>query len=110
MATLLYDFLTSFNLFILLLCIIGLYWSINLVIDYYAPTSSSFVNMYSLYYIFFTTTLLVAVGCSNYIEMDDFKDAVDGLTQNDISKPPDLGSSVMVRPIEQRTQEGNHIV
>lgn len=121
MATLLYDFLTSFNLFILLLCIIGLYWSINLVINYYAPTSSSFVNMYFLYYIFFTTTLLVAVGCSNYIEMDDFQDALNELTKNDISKPLiDRSGSVemvspkekreIVNPIQQVTSEGNPIV
>ena len=66
----LFEFLTVFNLLVILLCIIGLYWSINLVIDYYAPTSTNFVNMYFLYYIFFTFTLLVAVGCNNYIEMN----------------------------------------
>jgi hypothetical protein len=85
MGTLLYDFLTSFNLFFLLLCIIGLYWSINLVIDYYAPTSTGFVNMYFLYYIFFTTTLLIAVGCSNYIEMDSLIDTSNKITNTDLN-------------------------
>lgn len=66
----LFEFLTVFNLIVILICVIGLYYSINLVIYYYAPTSTGFVNMYFLYYIFFITTLLVAVGCNNYIEMN----------------------------------------
>jgi hypothetical protein len=66
----LFEFLTVFNLLVILICVIGLYWSINLVIDYYAPTSTGFVNMYFLYYIFFITTLLIAVCCNNYIEMN----------------------------------------
>jgi hypothetical protein len=67
----LFDFLTVANLLIFLLCIIGLYYSINLVIYYYAPTSTPFVNMYFLYYIFFIMTLLISVACNNYIEMTD---------------------------------------
>ena len=67
----LFDFLTVANLLIFLLCIIGLYYSINLVIYYYAPTATPFVNMYFLYYIFFIITLLISVSCNNYIEMTD---------------------------------------
>ena len=67
----LFDFLTVANLLIFLLCIIGLYYSINLVIYYYAPTATPFVNMYFLYYIFFIITLLISVACNNYIEMND---------------------------------------
>ena len=70
----LFDFLTVANLLIFLLCIIGLYYSINLVIYYYAPTATSFVNMYFLYYIFFIITLLISVACNNYIEMTDEDD------------------------------------
>ena len=67
----LFDFLTVANLLIFLLCIIGLYYSINLIIYYYAPTAVPFVNMYFLYYIFFIITLLISVACNNYIEMND---------------------------------------
>ena len=67
----LFDFLTVANLLIFLLCVIGLYYSINLVIYYYAPTATPFVNMYFLYYIFFIITLLISVACNNYIEMTD---------------------------------------
>ena len=67
----LFDFLTVSNLLIFLLCVIGLYYSINLVIYYYAPTATPFVNMYFLYYIFFIITLLISVACNNYIEMND---------------------------------------
>jgi hypothetical protein len=70
----LFEFLTVANLLIFLLCIIGLYYSINLVIYYYAPTATPFVNMYFLYYIFFIITLLISVACNNYIEMTDNND------------------------------------
>jgi hypothetical protein len=77
----LFDFLTVANLFIFLLCIIGLYYSINLVINYYAPTTTPFVNMYFLYYIFFIITLLISVACNNYIEMTDSDITVDDITK-----------------------------
>lgn len=77
----LFDFLTVPNLLIFLLCIIGLYYSINLVIYYYAPTSTPFVNMYFLYYIFFIITLLISVACNNYIEMTD-SNVSDDMTTN----------------------------
>ena len=78
----LFDFLTVANLLIFLLCVIGLYYSINLVIYYYAPTATPFVNMYFLYYIFFIITLLISVACNNYIEMND--------SDTDISDVSDL--------------------
>jgi hypothetical protein len=111
---LLYDFLTSFNLFFLLLCIIGLFWSINLVIDYYAPTSTSFVNMYFSYYIFFTTTLLAAVGCSNYIEMDSPINP-NSINETGIKGPgielKDMSSSSReVAPLEMRGPNGNSMI
>jgi hypothetical protein len=82
----LFDFLTTFNLLIVLICVIGLYWSINLVIDYYSPTSTGFVNMYFLYYIFFISTLLVAVGFSNYIEMDNSANIVNSIKNDKLSE------------------------
>ena len=89
----LFDFLTVPNLLIFLLCIIGLYYSINLVIYYYAPTSTPFVNMYFLYYIFFIITLLISVACNNYIEMTD-----SDIDITDISK--------MVGPVTKEITEG----
>jgi hypothetical protein len=89
----LFDFLTVANLLIFLLCIIGLYYSINLVIYYYAPTATPFVNMYFLYYIFFVITLLISVACNNYIEMTD-----SDIDITDISK--------MVGPVTKEITEG----
>ena len=66
-----FEFLKVGNLLVFLVCLLALYYSINLVIYYYAPTSTPFVNMYFLYYIFFIITLLISVACSNYIEMTD---------------------------------------
>lgn len=78
----LFDFLTVANLLIFLLCIIGLYYSINLIIYYYAPTAVPFVNMYFLYYIFFIITLLISVACNNYIEMNDSDIDVTDVSKN----------------------------
>ena len=66
-----FEFLKVGNLLVFLVCLLALYYSINLVIYYYAPTSTPFVNMYFLYYIFFVITLLISVACSNYVEMTD---------------------------------------
>jgi len=82
----LFDFLTVANLLIFLLCVIGLYYSINLVIYYYAPTATPFVNMYFLYYIFFIITLLISVACNNYIEMTDSDTDINEIA--DLIPPP----------------------
>lgn len=69
-----FEFLKVGNLLIFLLCILALYYSINLIIYYYAPTATPFINMYFLYYIFFIITLLISVAFNNYIEMCDNSD------------------------------------
>ena len=96
----LFDFLTVANLLIFLLCIIGLYYSINLVIYYYAPTATSFVNMYFLYYIFFIITLLISVACNNYIEMTDEDD-----NKTLIQKPSEGTGSLLIKQLDQVTSD-----
>jgi hypothetical protein len=101
----LFEFLTVFNLIVILICVIGLYYSINLVIYYYAPTSTGFVNMYFLYYIFFITTLLVAVGCNNYIEMNGGSVVAPAAIVKNVVDAGEVRSGTnVVAPIEIRTE------
>jgi len=100
----LFNFLTVANLLIFLLCIIGLYYSINLVIYYYANTATPFVNMYFLYYIFFIITLLISVACNNYIEMTDSDSDI-----GDISLTSKVAESIGI-PIVDNSKVDNPII
>jgi UDP-N-acetylmuramyl pentapeptide phosphotransferase/UDP-N-acetylglucosamine-1-phosphate transferase len=88
-----FEFLKVGNLLVFLVCLLALYYSINLVIYYYAPTSTPFVNMYFLYYIFFIITLLISVACSNYIEMTDDSSGPSLTSSTSSPSPPGSSSS-----------------
>ena len=61
----------TYILLIVLFCYVIVYISLKQIIDYFNPNNSIYLNMYSIYYICFIVTLLLAISCNYYINEDN---------------------------------------
>jgi len=58
-------------------CYIIIYISLKIIIDYFNPSGLIYLNMYSIYYIFFLITLLLAICFNYYINEDNMDDVAN---------------------------------
>ena len=75
----------SFTLLIVLFCYIIVYISLKIIINYFNPNYLIYLNMYSIYYICFIVTLLLALSFNYYINENNINTI--------IPQAPDLSSS-----------------
>ena len=61
----------TFTVLIVLFCYVIVYFSLKMIINYFNPNYLIYLNMYSIYYICFIITLLLALSFNYYINEDN---------------------------------------
>lgn len=82
-----------YMLFIIFFCYIIVYISFKIIIDYFDSSKLIYLNMYSIYYICFLITLILALIFNYYINADeDVK--IPGFTEEPITSVEPITTSV----------------
>jgi hypothetical protein len=69
----------TYIILIVLFCFVILFLSLHRIINYFNPSGLIYLNMYSIYYICFITTVFLAITCNLYIYQDNITQ-ITGLT------------------------------
>ena len=70
----------TFTLLIVLFCYIIVYISLKIIINYFNPNYLIYLNMYSIYYICFLITLLLALCFNYYINKDNISTIIPAVS------------------------------
>ena len=76
----------TYIILIVLFCVVILFISLHRIINYFNPSGLIYLNMYSIYYICFIVTVLLAITCNLYIYQDNITQ-ITGLTIPNIDTP-----------------------
>jgi len=82
----------SFTLLIVLFCYIIVYISLKIIINYFNPNYLIYLNMYSVYYICFIVTLLLALSFNYYINENNINTIIP-VVSTALSQAPDTSST-----------------
>ena len=101
----LFNFFKLTKLFSFILCLVALYYAINLVIIYYFPTALPFLNMYFIHYLFFSITLFFSVAINNNVEMSDITSMIN--TQQAVPIPEENEAPIRLSKPSSSTTSDN---
>jgi len=79
---------------IVLACYVIVYISLRLIINYYHPNKSIYLNMYSIYYLCFIITLLFATSNNYYINANNINSIIPSIATLNLLSPSQPESSL----------------
>ena len=79
---------------IVLACYVIVYISLRLIINYYHPNKSIYLNMYSIYYLCFIITLLFATSNNYYINANNINSIIPSIATLNLLSPSQPDSSL----------------